>query len=556
MYKEYLVEFWYSTKALDNSNVSFSTPTGGIYGKVGVNTFRNAIGASIPPRLLRGSCSCQRDSKKSLLPPSLANGINIDYASIFWEDIIIKLNKKHREKVVPYTRILSLLMMYKMKEGYRYGELILYPTQVFSVNNWALKPNQPEEPPFTDHMLTICAADMPVVFKDPKTSSKAESVSEVTKPEAKPGHKKLLASKQPSVSSRDATKASFIIYFESASGCDASADSIAEADPGLSAPSTNPHVLANKTKSVEEEETSNTIKLEDLGKLVSHVQPSFKDIDSPEDDPVIVVDDSDENEETEKDEVHLTPNVETEDTSVPKSSSPRTKDKLKLLSLKLNPPFQNVEQLKEQLKQVHELEIELPGDLKEIPTKLDDFKKNVASLTSQVVKLKTLQWELPAEFLLLPAQVASVQAKLKTLDDLPSLLLNVTQALNKFTQGKKAMSSKDAEEVSTESDSDDETTHVPSSMKIEEEPKAEAARHEGEIRKEELIDLLGPDVVNRYYNDKLQYEKYYDKMLNRRAKSRITNCDILTRKDDTSEIIPKFKASDLHLGEWREVVKS
>ncbi|GKD80022.1 hypothetical protein Tco_1342643, partial [Tanacetum coccineum] len=60
--------------------------------------------------------------------------------------------------------------------------------------------------------------------------------------------------------------------------------------------------------------------------------------------------------------------------------------------------------------------------------------------------------------------------------------------------------------------------------KIEEEPKAEAARHEGEIRKEELIDLLGPDVVNR--------------------------------KDDTSEIIPKFKASDLHLGEWREVVKA
>ncbi|GKF74237.1 hypothetical protein Tco_0220569, partial [Tanacetum coccineum] len=52
-------------------------------------------------------------------------------------------------------------------------------------------------------------------------------------------------------------------------------------------------------------------------------------------------------------------------------------------------------------------------------------------------------------------------------------------------------------------------------------------------------------------------------MLNKRAKSRITNCDILTskgpitlkvyREDDTSEIIPKFKASDLHLGEWKEV---
>ncbi|GJZ69640.1 hypothetical protein Tco_0633190 [Tanacetum coccineum] len=167
----------------------------------------------------------------------------------------------------------------------------------------------------------------------------------------------------------------------------------------------------------------------------------------------------------------------------------------------------------------------------------------------------------------------------------------------KIDKGKKAMSSKDAKEESTKSDYDDETIHVPGSTvesskkkelkrfdfitedrehvhltkeqisaqkKIEEDAKAEAASREGEIRKEELIDLLGPEVVKKYYNDKLQYDRYYDKMLNRREKSRITNCDILTRKgpitlkvyreDDTSEIIPEFKASDLHLGEWREVV--
>ncbi|GKG35930.1 hypothetical protein Tco_0443608, partial [Tanacetum coccineum] len=44
----------------------------------------------------------------------------------------------------------------------------------------------------------------------------------------------------------------------------------------------------------------------------------------------------------------------------------------------------------------------------------------------------TLQWELLVEYLSLPAPVASVQAKLKTLDALPGLLLNVTTALNKF----------------------------------------------------------------------------------------------------------------------------
>ncbi|GJR83282.1 hypothetical protein Tco_0154067 [Tanacetum coccineum] len=108
--------------------------------------------------------------------------------------------------------------------------------------------------------------------------------------------------------------------------------------------------------------------------------------------------------------------------------------------------------------------------------------------------------------------------------------------------------------------------HISAQKKIEEEVKAKAARREGEIRKEELIDLLGLEVVNKYYNDKLQYDKYYDKMLNRIAASRITNCDVLTRKgpitlkvyrdDGTSETIPNFKASDLHLGEWREVMEA
>ncbi|GKA53099.1 hypothetical protein Tco_0746414 [Tanacetum coccineum] len=276
--------------------------------------------------------------------------------------------------------------------------------------------------------------------------------------------------------------ASFIIHSESASGNDASIASKAKADSRNSAPSdfvpqqqgmnegtkntsydhlftgTDLYVLANQTKSVSEgletvltqpktgkgassvarqikEETSSTINLEDLAKLVSHVQPSFKDMDSPEDDHVIVVDDSDEEED---DEVHATKNVETEDTSH-KLELKKNKAEAEAALLKAQPSFPNVEQLKELLvkslktefsnilsaydfsnslptvlkdlpsklneltrevkglkKQVHELEIELPGDLKEIPTKLDDFTKNVTSLTSQVAELKTLQWELPA----------------------------------------------------------------------------------------------------------------------------------------------------------------
>ncbi|GJQ91506.1 hypothetical protein Tco_0002645 [Tanacetum coccineum] len=54
--------------------------------------------------------------------------------------------------------------------------------------------------------------------------------------------------------------------------------------------------------------------------------------------------------------------------------------------------------------------------------------------------------------------------------------------------------------------------------------------------------------------------------LSRRAQSRITNCDVVTRKgpitlkvyrvDGTDEVLPNFKANDLHLGEWRKVVKA
>nr|GFA33492.1 hypothetical protein [Tanacetum cinerariifolium] len=359
-------------------------------------------------------------------------------------------------------------------------------------------------------MLAICALDKPVVFKAPKTSSKAESVSQGAKPGAKTRHKKLeplvpkltilkgekiparpwtqtqaglqymdtemhkedqqvtggptsfgVTSEEranPQLSSgmsllnlnKPIFSASFIIHSESASGHDASADFTAKADPKLCTPNdyippqqgmdegtkntsydhistcTDPHVLVDQTKSVSEgletvpiqpttnygasftsihgdkEEASSIIKLEDLAKLVSQIQPSFKDLDSPEDDPVIIVDKSDEDE----------PNAETEDTSVPRS---------------LSFGSSQIKELTNQVlilqSQKHKLELE----------------KNKAKAKATLLKARpsipnSLQWELPKEFISIPAKVESAQAKLKTLDALPSLLLNVTKALNKFAE--------------------------------------------------------------------------------------------------------------------------
>ncbi|GJW36180.1 hypothetical protein Tco_0059100 [Tanacetum coccineum] len=193
--------------------------------------------------------------------------------------------------------------------------------------------------------------------------------------------------------------------------------------------------------------------------MVSNVQPSFKNLDSPEDDLVIVVNDSDEDEE---DEVHPTINAKSKDTSVPKSSSlmssqiqeltnhvlilqsqkhklelEKNKAEAKPALFKAQPSFPNIGQLNELL--VKSLQTEFSKILSaydfssSLPTQLKDLPSKFNELTEE---------ELLVEFLSLPPQVASVQAKLKTLDALLSLLLNVKKSLNKFARVLDSASSK------------------------------------------------------------------------------------------------------------------
>ncbi|GJY48550.1 hypothetical protein Tco_0438506 [Tanacetum coccineum] len=232
-----------------------------------------------------------------------------------------------------------------------------------------------------------------------------------------------------------------------------------------------------------------------MAKLVTNVKDDFMDLDSPKDDPIIVVEESEVDDEVDKDEgIHSTSNVETEDTSASKPPSYRSiqlqeltnqvlilqsqkhkleheknKAKTKVALLTAQPSFRNVEQLNELLVKslhtefsktlfAHDFSSSLPTELKELPTKrferdspkLEDFTKTVISLTSQVAELKTLQWELPAKFLSVLTQIETVQAKLKTLDALPSFLNKVTKALNQFAQNI-ASTSKRTEDASVPS---------------------------------------------------------------------------------------------------------
>nr|GFA14415.1 hypothetical protein [Tanacetum cinerariifolium] len=84
--------------------------------------------------------------------------------------------------------------------------------------------------------------------------------------------------------------------------------------------------------------------------------------------------------------------------------------------------------------------------------------------------------------------------------------------------------------------------------------------------KDELVDLLGKNVLTQYYTKKLLFDKYYDKMLKRKKSPKITNCEVLTKKgpitlkiyreDGSDEVILNLKVSNLHLAELREVIQA
>ncbi|GKA77206.1 hypothetical protein Tco_0783667 [Tanacetum coccineum] len=141
----------YFMVVLPDSRIWVSTPTGEVRGEIGYNGEIGEKGT------LKKSCFPLR---LRLLMDNLGGSHS-------------QAEQKTRKKIVPYPRFISLLLEH-MAPKYDNEELTINPTQVFSVHNWILKPNQPEEPPFTDHMKAICNLDVPVDSKAPKYSSSTE----------------------------------------------------------------------------------------------------------------------------------------------------------------------------------------------------------------------------------------------------------------------------------------------------------------------------------------------------------------------------------------------
>ncbi|GJS88369.1 hypothetical protein Tco_0771005 [Tanacetum coccineum] len=370
-YKEYLSEFWYSAKTVKNSRIWFLTPTGGIIGEVGVNSFWDAIGAhyldysssyvAAPsteiirkwfPSIGYGEAvEAKGTLKKSLLPPSSALDSNPSQLSAT-TTVVAELHKEYQQAAGASTII---------------------------------------------HSKSASEYDISAKSKagaDSETSAPKDSISQTIGNDEGPNklsldHISAGASKTTQKTEEEVTKSS------------------------------------NLSSS---DKTQKEIKLEDLSKLVKNVHIDFMDIDF-QDDLVIIIDASEEEEdELKKNKAEaevallsaqpsfpsiaqltellvksLTPEFSKDLSAYDFSSSLPTK--LKELPSKFTDITGEVKDLK---KNVHDLEIKLPRDLKEIPNKLK------------------------AEFLSVPTQIQAIQAKLKTLDALSNLLNKATQALNKF----------------------------------------------------------------------------------------------------------------------------
>ncbi|GJS80186.1 hypothetical protein Tco_0730067 [Tanacetum coccineum] len=419
------------SKSLENSRIWVSTPTGGVRGEIGVTIFRNATGAHF--------------SDEYVDSPSLTI-VKPWFAKIGYNrEIGVKGTLKNscltpRERVIPYPRFIYLLLEYMAPE-YANKCLTINPTQVFSVNNWALKQNQRKEPPFTEHILTVCNTDVPNVPKVPKPSFNAERVPQGTKPGAKLGHKKhSTSSTQPFMSSSEATKASYISHSESASGNDASADFTTEADPEIFDPNdyvphqqgpdevskyytpdhtfagTNPSILVYTTKSMGD--GSQTV--HSISSIKVDTRTAFRDDEHQDNEPFIAPEESsEENVERNKDTHKL--------------EQDKQKAATKIATLKAQSVFPNINQLTEhlvssmkpefsKLLSSYDFSSSISTELKELPTKIialsggvNEVNKHIKDLTTHVDELKKHKWELPKEFLDLPGQISLVHSHIQTL---------------------------------------------------------------------------------------------------------------------------------------------
>ncbi|GJX30081.1 retrovirus-related pol polyprotein from transposon TNT 1-94 [Tanacetum coccineum] len=283
---------------------------------------------------------------------------------------------------------------------------------------------------------------------------------------------------------------------------------------------------------------SKKIKLEDLSEFLKDIRSVFFTPDSPQDDLIIVTDES-EKEEADKDDTHATSHNVYEDTIVlppPSSKLAQIQDLMAQVHL-----LQSQKDELEQQKATTEAEI---TSLKAMPSYLDINQLITLLVTSLKPELSKLLAShdfascLPTELKELPSKVIELFGEIKELKKhvrdmkikLPCILKRFqlnwrhSLSLSLVLHPRFATVVENASKATTKG--------VPSAGHATASPgMGEKNTKDAETNlKDELVDLLGTNVVTQYYNKKLIFDKYCDKMLKIKKSPKITNCKVLTKK--------------------------
>nr|GEX87408.1 hypothetical protein [Tanacetum cinerariifolium] len=278
----------------------------------------------------------------------------------------------------------------------------------------------------------------------------------------------------------------FIFHPESASRSDALADSTAEADPRISAPNkTNPSVLVDQTKSVGDGlKTAHT----DLDTFVPH-PPSLKSAQIQD----------------------LMAHVYLLQSQKDMLEQQKAQAEAEFASLKARPSYLDINKLtkllvtslKPELSKLlasHDFASCLPTKMKELPSKITKLSEDVKGLKKHV---QGMEIELPRDLNDIPTKLDTFTCTVSSLK-FASIMKNASYK----AKGKGVPSAGPA-----------------TASPAEEEKNTNLATKDAKTTKlhNELVDLLGIDIVTQYYNKKLLYDKYFNKMLKRRKGSKIIN---------------------------------
>ncbi|GKD87139.1 hypothetical protein Tco_1358293, partial [Tanacetum coccineum] len=358
---------------------------------------------------------------------------------------------------------------------------------------------------------------------------------------------------------------------------DASADSTAKDDPGISAPKdsisskqdmdegtknysfnhifagSNSSFLVDKTKSARDEiKTAHTdsgaseesraddislkVKLDDLSDILKDTRSAFFTPNTPSDEPIIISDESEEEEEIAKDN-------DTEDTSVLPPPSPKLAQIQELMAQLTELLVTSLKPELSKLLASHDLASCLPTEMKELPSKITELFGEIKELKQYV---RDMEIKLPDDLIEIPTKLESFTSTISSLSS------------QSFTQGSDTLN---RFAIMVENASGATSMNVPSAGQATASP-AEGQKNtkDADINlKNELVDLLGKKAVTQYYTKKLLFDKYCDNMLKRKKSPKIRNYEVLTKKgpitlkiyreDGSDKVISNLKVSDLYLAE-------